>query len=469
MRKIYFLLVFLFFSFTYSQNCEDKVIEVYENIINSIGNKSKRLPTLDIREENVGGAKINGNKIIVGQKLINLFCNKPNFEDKISFILAHELAHYYLDHQWTSNTGLSIANPIRKELKAKNIDEKYKEIKKIETQADIYAGFYGQISGYQTLAYAEETITEIYGAYNLPIEMKKYPSLDGRISIINDKTKQANDLSTTFEIASVLLKLNKFEFARELFFEISDSNFNSREIFNNLGITYLMHGISISEPSVSEILYPAYIDFETRSKVSKTRAGSKDKSARMFEDSKRYFNWAIDLDQDYLPAQQNLFVADYLIADGENKKELVLDNILSSDLAEEIKIDFKVIHAKFQNKKQKKIQKLALKGTEISRINAGLLELKLDDQNKSREILKKLGLFDEVSKWYLRFPKDKSERIRLPSGLTIYKYNLNEIIIYFLPDRNILFKIENSLINEGVNKEDMLNINNNYFVLFELN
>ena len=98
MRKICFLLVFLFFNFTYSQNCEDKVIEVYENIINSIGNKSKWPPELDIRAENVGGAYMDGSNIVIGQKLINLFCNQPNFEDKISFILAHELAHYYLDH-----------------------------------------------------------------------------------------------------------------------------------------------------------------------------------------------------------------------------------------------------------------------------------------------------------------------------------------------------------------------------------
>ena len=92
----------------------------------------------------------------------------------------------------------------------------------------------------------------------------------------------------------------------------------------------------------------------------------------------------------------------------------------------------------------------------------------MNDQNKSREILKKLGLYDEVSKWFLGIPRDKSERISLPSGLTIFKYKLNEIIIYFLPDRNILFKIESSLINEGVDKEDMLNVNNNYFMLFKL-
>ena len=41
-------------------------------------------------------------------------------------------------------------------------------------------------------------------------------------------------ISNTFEIASVLLKLNEFEMAKELFNEILQSNFNSREIYNNL-------------------------------------------------------------------------------------------------------------------------------------------------------------------------------------------------------------------------------------------
>ena len=467
MRKIYFLLVFLFFNFTYSQNCEDKVIEVYENIINSIGNKSKWPPELDIRAENVGGAYMDGSNIVIGQKLINLFCNQPNFEDKISFILAHELAHYYLDHKWMSNTGLSYANPIRKSLKYQQAE--LEEIKKVETQADIYAGFYGQISGYQTLAYAEETILEIYEAYNLPKDLKKYPSLDGRISIVKDKTKQANDLSTTFEIASILLKLNEFEMAKELFNEILQSNFNSREIYNNLGISYLMYGISISDPIVSETLFPVYIDFETRSKVSKTRAGNFfDNPKKMFENSKRYFNWAIDLDKDYLPAKQNLFVAEYLIADGSDKKELVLDNILRSNLAEEIKVDFEVIQARFKNVKPKKIQKIAKRGTEISMINAGLSEIKLSEKNKGTEILKEIGLWDEISSWYIMgFPKRKSERINLPNQ-RLYKYILNEVEIFYLSDENLLFKLKNSLIKEEPIKDKMLHVNNNYFMLFKL-
>ena len=467
MRKIYFLLVFLFFNFTYSQNCNEKIIEVFQNIINSIGDMSKPPPTIDIKMGYAGPAEINGNNIIVGQNLIDLFCSQPNFEDKISFIIAHELAHYYRGHQWTSNTGLSIANPIRREFKSESENEEIKKIKKIETEADIFAGFYGQISGYQTLAYAEETITEIYDKYNFPTEMKKYPSLEGRISIINDKTKQANDLSTTFEIASVLLKLNEFEMAKELFEGISFS-FNSREIYNNLGLAYLMYGISISDLLESEILFPAYIDFETRSKVSKTRSGSLFRNPEeMFKNSLWNFNRAINLDKDYLPARQNLFVAEYLIADGSDKKDLVLDDITNSNLDEKVKIDFKVIHEKFKNTRLKKIQKMAKNGTEISMINAGIYERKLMKKNNSREILKQFGIMREIYSW-MGFPKEESERINVTEYLRIYKYILNGIEIYYLPDKNYLFKIKNSLIKEEAIKDKMLNVNNNYFMLFKL-
>ena len=43
--------------------------------------------------------------ITIEQKTIDLFCGKGNFEDKIAYIIAHELAHYYLEHSWMSNTG----------------------------------------------------------------------------------------------------------------------------------------------------------------------------------------------------------------------------------------------------------------------------------------------------------------------------------------------------------------------------
>ena len=69
---------------------------------------------------------------------------------------------------------------------------------------------------------------------------------------------------------------------------------------------------------------------------------------------------------------------------------------------------------------------------------------------------------------WLKFPKDESEQINVTKNLRIYKYILNGIEIYYLPDKNYLFKIKNSLIKEEAIKDKMLNINNNYFMLFKL-
>ena len=59
------------------------------------------------------------------------------------------LAHYYLEHSWMSNTGLSYASSIGEfvEDSSYSLDQR----KLSESQADLYAGFYGQIAGYNTL------------------------------------------------------------------------------------------------------------------------------------------------------------------------------------------------------------------------------------------------------------------------------------------------------------------------------
>ena len=63
--------------------------------------------------------------------------------------------------------------------------------------------------------------------------------------------------------------------------------------------------------------------------------------------------------------------------------------------------------------------------------------------------------------------KRKRERIYLPDQ-PLYKYVLNEVEIFFLPDESLLFKLKNSLIKEKAIKDKMLNVNNNYFMLFKL-
>ena len=106
-------------SLTRSQNCNDQLEEVFEKIIISIGNKSIIEPILIISDDEIGGAYMSGESITVEKRLINIFCEDKNFKDKMSFIIAHELAHYYLQHGWMLNTGLYYENEVGKSLKYK--------------------------------------------------------------------------------------------------------------------------------------------------------------------------------------------------------------------------------------------------------------------------------------------------------------------------------------------------------------
>ena len=150
--KNYILLLLLIFTISLgAQDCRERVSLVYENIIQSIGNNSIFPPELYFSNQESSVAEMTSDGITIEQKVIDMFCNDINFEDKISYVLAHELAHHYLQHSWMSNTGLSYASSIGEFIEDSSPTYSRNQRKLAESQADLYAGFYGQISGYKTL------------------------------------------------------------------------------------------------------------------------------------------------------------------------------------------------------------------------------------------------------------------------------------------------------------------------------
>ena len=465
-NKVYFFsLIFLFSFKIYSSGCEERVIILFENIIESIGNKSLIEPELIFSNEESNPAYMSGESITIENKLINLFCQDENFEDKISFVIAHELAHYYLQHGWMVNTGLSYANTVGKSLKYKSFSAE--EIKEVESQADIYAGFYGMISGYKTLDYAKETITKIYDAYSLPKELKKYPTFEERLKIIEDKIDQANNLNTIFTIATVLLKLNKYDTSKEFFDAILSEKFNSREIYNNLGLSFLMYGISISSPEISNLQFPVFIDFESRAKVKKSRSASlSDDPIRMFKNAKKYFERAIFFDQKYLPAKQNLFVSEFLLANNFEERELIIEKVKQSSLDQNIITDFIVIHEIMNKTKVKKIEKIAKSGSLISQIN-----LQDDIINESTlsddEILEIVGIKQEVKSLEHGFgaPRPK-QKIKLRNAI-VQLYEINSSFVFKIGKNRYTVKSPKNLIpSELLNKNKSRFYNDKEYVYY---
>ena len=102
------------------------------------------------------------------------------------------------------------------------------------------------------------------------------------------------------------MMLGKYNEAK-LCFEDILKKFTSREIYNNLGLVFLLKAIRISDPKISKFVYPLSIDFQTRADISASRSGDLLNDAdKLFSYAKEQFNQSIRLDEDYYFAKKNI-------------------------------------------------------------------------------------------------------------------------------------------------------------------
>ena len=267
-----------------------------------------------------------------------------------------------------------------------------KQKKLSESQADLYAGFYGQIAGYNTLGFGEEALTEVYESYSLPKELIGYPSFDERIDILNSRRNKANDLALLFELGNVLLLSKQYNLAKECYETILKNKFNSREISNNLGLSYLLYGISISEEDVANLLYPVYLDEQTRANTSKTRSGDlfNDPKA-MISRATALFHKALLLDPGYLPSKQNLLVSIFLGKENHTERTNFLEQFKNDTLNYTVVSDLKVIASILVKKRYKRIRKIAKNGSYISNLNLTRND-KITPSDDYEKVLNLLGI-----------------------------------------------------------------------------
>ena len=439
MKKWFFIFYILSFS-SFADNCNETVKDIYQNIITSIGNNSLYPPELHFSDETRSVAYMSSKGITIEQKAIDLFCGKDNFEDKIAYVIAHELAHYYLEHSWMSNTGLSYASSIGEFVEDSSYDIDQRKLS--ESQADLYAGFYGQIAGYNTLSHAEVALSAIYEGYALSKELKGYPSFDERLIIIDSKKELANNLSIIFELGNVLLMSKEYSLAKTCYEFILKSKFNSREIYNNLGLSYLLYGISISDEIVAKLVYPVFIDQQTRADISTTRSVSSNHNPNeMLINSRKQFEKALLLDRDYIPAQQNLFVCQLLMETTEKDRSKIIESIEISDLPDQTKFDFEVVNALLNNTRLKKVKKIAKKGSYVSLLNTNEQVYKsvaISDE----EVLKRLEI--DYKDLFISSPgrkiKGSNFSLKVINGTEVFENN--NFLIFKIPTKKYktLFK-----------------------------
>ena len=371
--RIYLLVVFniscLFPVTCLSQtkaNCNSKVENIYNDIIESVGNKTPVKPRLKITDSKSRVAYISRGEISLAQRTIDLFCQEKNFESKIAYILSHEIAHHYLRHDWMKNSGLLYNSEI-KDFVRNNNDSIQRKI--AETEADAFAGFFSLKAGYKSLNYAEDVLTRLYKEYGIPKVIPGYPSLSERIEIIDSNIEKAENLSKIFEVGNLALVCGKLNIARNAFEDILNDDFNSREIYNNLGVTYLLCAIENLSEELSKYSYPVFIDQVTRADLSVTRSTDFKDPLELLKMANENFSLAIEIDKDYDDPKFNMLISELISkkVNGLLSKEFI-SKIELLDFKETKRNDLKILYYLFNDKK-KKASKIINDASITSRFN----------------------------------------------------------------------------------------------------
>ena len=495
MVKRLFVLVFLIIGFTlFSQNLShNSVFKVYNDIITAIGNTSPRAPNLVIKNtvSNPAAYYPGKNIIRIEEKLLNVcYTFGKDSLNVLSYILAHELAHHYQNHGYASRFAtLDFSNEIdeKKEKSQQKIDD--------ETQADIYAGFYSHIAGYDALSKAELFLDEIYNAYNLPDNLPNYPTLSQRKQIINENKKSFEKLRYLFDIANISMSLGKYTYSEKIFNYILNQNFTSREIYNNLGICYVNQALELNlEGKYFNLIIPFKMDISSRLQEPILTRGDmtdRDYAIILLKRASEEFNTALRLDPSYLIAKENLFYTNiclnYL---GESANLSTYNDLLNNPNCNQycLKGQYSAFNNKLKKAKSyfkkgakegcniceininfKKKQKKLVKPSDISEFEVydkyfneiSLNCLDIDKRNQDLLFYERIDRLEisveEINKIKLIKLKDRINRQK--SCLAIQEYSTNEKI--YTESSDLFPKVVNKVnIYIGDSEEKIINNNN---------
>ena len=327
-------LFFLFFTYYLNAQQLDSVVvyKVYDNILNAIGNIHPRPPELILKNSQKQPASYNPYKktISIEKKVLEV-CHSfgPDSLNALAYILAHELAHHYRGHGWmTQFASLDFRNGIDKN--KSNQEQRLND----ETEADIYAGFYAHISGYNALSVADRFLERIYDSYGLPDSIPSYPTLTERKQVVIENQTYFEELKQVFDIANVLMASGQYDYAEELYIYILDKGFTSREVHNNLGLCYVYQALDHKiENRYLNVMLPFELDLYSRLAMQdKTRSiMSTDQAIDNLYSAIKAFKTALHLDLDYSLAKKNIYFSELALSllEEDVRRTILLEDIMS--------------------------------------------------------------------------------------------------------------------------------------------
>ncbi|MCU0347760.1 MAG: hypothetical protein MUC59_12540 [Saprospiraceae bacterium] len=243
---------------TYKQKT---VRNVFSQLKNAKGDYRSRRPMLRFVKSSGGGPAIaypEQELIVLEEKAYDVCIGfGKDSLNALANILAHELVHCYEKHTWEDYFA--------HESKGFGMDLGVKdEALKDEVQADYLGGFLAYQAGFTTFGIAPQFLEKIYAAYDLSDEkLSHYPKLQERQAMAAQSEQKLKDLLDLFEMGNYLAALEQYDDALEYYQKVLGS-FQSREVYNNVGVMSTLSAMKLFLPSENKYAYPVELDVQSR-------------------------------------------------------------------------------------------------------------------------------------------------------------------------------------------------------------
>ncbi len=289
------------------EETEDSVaLSIYNKLVAARGDYRFPVPKLSIKNQERSVAWMDYDKLEITLEAKALEVCKPYGDAAIAFLLGHELTHYYEKHAW--RRGFVADN---RDLKIGMVLNDIADDAANETEADYLGGLLAYSAGYGLFDKGDEVIKKLYDAYQLPPDIDGYPSLMDRQALAKRTTEKLEELVEAFEMASLLTAIDRYSEAYAYYRHVLMA-YQSREIYNNLGVTAVLDAMQYMKESEKKFKLPLELDLEssgTRGSGMATDVAAKLRQAIL------HFDAAISLDPNYAPAYLNKACAYTLLGD----------------------------------------------------------------------------------------------------------------------------------------------------------
>lgn len=277
-----------------------KVLSVYNRLVQARGDFRYPVPVLALLKEVNRMAAMDYEKleIILEEKAFQVCSSFGDQSDAaLAMLLAHELTHYYEKHGWRKgfvedNKDLDIG------LRLDSLSDYAAK----ETEADYLGGFLVYSAGFGLFDKGPEVLTKLYQAYDMPVEKsEKYPSLSDRQKMGQRSTEKLARLAEVFDMANLLTAIGNYTDAYAFYYHVL-MVYQSREIYNNLGVTAVLDAMQHFSPADLKYRFPIELDLTSTATRDVVAVPNRDSLLRQ---ALFHFDAAISMDPQYAPAYLN--------------------------------------------------------------------------------------------------------------------------------------------------------------------